>query len=74
MTEFLVLIPGSTSLTAISNGKLSTTTMRNIGNDTISNPSTERIWSTKGKELDEHVEDDNVVLNPIFILLLVCPL
>ena len=48
--------------------------MRNIGNDTISNPSTERTWSTKGKELDEHVEDDNVVLNPIFILLLVCPL
>ena len=59
--------PGSTFMTAMAgNGKLSIMNMKNSGRDRMSNPSSEGIWSTE--EQTEHVEDDNVALNPIFIL------
>ena len=48
------------------NGKLSIMKMRNTGIDRMSDPSSEGIWSTE--EQTEHVEDDIVAFNPIFIL------
>ena len=62
----MALEPGSTSMTAIPNGKLSIMKMMSSGKDRMNDPSSEGIWSTE--EQTEHVEDDNVALNPIFIL------
>ena len=62
----MALEPGSMSMTAIPNGKLSIMNMMNSGIGRTNDPSTEGIWSTE--EQTEHVEDDNVALNPIVVL------
>ena len=72
ITELLVLIPGSSSMMVIPNGKLSTTTMTG-GKSRISVPRTEEIGKTSWKELIERVDNDDVALKPVFSPLSVYP-